>query len=211
MNILPVLSSFLILANANTHLLAKNKTEIKIETSRDNNGNGKKVSVSTSSNLNTNNSVKIENDKFEIRGTVDSVSTNSFTVNSQSISIDPSLVKSYRQKGILEAGQDVKVKGTIQNSVLYAQDVKVMEGALGNFKIDINNDIRADRPVYPRNSSPTENQPTATPNPLVSPSLTPAGNATVSANAKIKIKARGPVDQVIAFLAQVLSLLQNLL
>lgn len=200
----------------NQEVLAKNKTSVNIQTSvnsddkfeyedenedgdEDKNENNKEnqnsISINTKSNASTKNSVKIENNKFEIEGVVDTLSASSFTVSGQSISIDTGLVNTYRQKGILKVGNEVKVKGTVKNSILYAEDVKIMNGALGNFKVDIKNNNKVT---------------TVTPNPSISAGPAPSGSAAVSANANVKIKANGPVDQVILFLNQILNFLKTL-
>lgn len=209
-------------SNINREILAKNKTEINIQTSvnsenefeneiedenedededenEENDENQNSVSINTKSNTSAKNSVKIENNKFEIEGAVDSLSANSFTVNGQSVSIDTGLVNTYRQKGILKVGNEVKVKGTVKNSILYAEDVKIMNGVLGNFKVEVKS-----------NNKGTVTAATVTPNPSISAGPTPSGNATVSANADVKIKANGPVDQVILFINQILNFLKTL-
>src|SRR3989344_7303044 len=134
MIIAPIISSLLIFT---TTLISNNSTEIKVESSGNSNSS---VSVSTKSNVNTNSSVKINNSDFEIEGIIDSVSSDKFTVNDQSILIDSSQVNSYKQKGILVVGNEIKVTGNIKNGVLYAENILVKEGNPEGIITDVKTD-----------------------------------------------------------------------
>ena len=136
MIIAPIISSLLIFT---TTLISNNSTEIKVESSGNSNSS---VSVSTKSNVNTNSSVKINNSDFEIEGIIDSVSSDKFTVNDQSILIDSSQVNSYKQKGILVVGNEIKVTGNIKNGVLYAENILVKEGNPEGIITDVKTDNR---------------------------------------------------------------------
>src|SRR3990167_6794764 len=124
---------------------------------------------------------------FEIRGEISSISGNSFTILDQTIVVDPSQVSEFKQKGILKVGNMAKVEGKIINGTKYAKEIKVIGTGQGQFKFEID-------------ASPS-----------ASPSPSPEPTATPSANVAVKIKASGPVDQVIEFLNQILSFLENLI
>lgn len=141
--------------------------------------------------------VEIEENKFEIRGQISAVSGNNFVVAGQTIFIDPSQVREFEQKGIVNVGDNVKVEGVIKNGVKFAREIKVIGEGQGRFKFEIKG-----LPSLLPTVSPSVS-------PIGSPSATP--QATTSANVKVKIKANGPVDQVVTFLQQILNFLQNLI
>lgn len=109
---------FLTLFSAFTFLLAESKTEININ----NSVNSVENNVSVSTNSNGSSVVKINNNSFEIEGTIDSVSSAKFSVDTQSIS------KSENIGGAdnIQVGNKVKVKGTIKNSILFAEELNLM-------------------------------------------------------------------------------------
>lgn len=141
--------------------------------------------------------VEIENDRFEIIGKIESMSSNSFIVLGQTITIDPSRVSGFEQKGILKVGDSVKVEGIIKNGTKFAQEIKVSGAGGGRFKFEVRN--------FPLPSvAPTT---TVSPTPSVTPTGTPS--ASVS-NARVEIKAKGSVDQIKSFLEQALNFLKTL-
>lgn len=70
--------------------------------------------------------VEIKGNEFEIIGRIDAISANMITVAGQSITIDPTRVREFEQKGVLKVGQLVKVEGIIQNNVKLAREIKVL-------------------------------------------------------------------------------------
>ena len=146
--------------------------------------------------------IEVEQDKFEIRGTITTVVGNNFTVAGQTIFLDPTQVSKFKQKGILEVNKKVKAEGIIKNDVKFATEIMVIGEGQGRFKIEI------------KGSSFPTTLPTASPLPTSSltvgafPSASP--QATTSANIKVKVKAVGTVEQVSLFLQQILNFLKSL-
>lgn len=157
-------------------LLANSSSEVIIE----NNINSSNVSISTSSQGNT--SVKIENDKFEIEGTVSSVSENSFAVDGQSISKGALSINNLKQ------GTRVKVSGTITNSVLYADNITLQQKNHTEEKIEI------------------------TPQAVekVSPSAIPSSPPQASSSVEIKTGTEVSNSTIINIVIKVLSFLNNI-
>src|SRR3990167_6972473 len=161
-----------------------------------------------------NGNLEVGGSGFEIRGEISSISGNSFTILGQTIVVDPSQISEFKQKGILKVGSMAKVEGKIVNGTKYAKEIKVIGTGQGRFKFEI------EGVTFPAGSSPSPSpspipspSPTsnidASPSPSPSPSSEPT--ATPSANVAVKIKASGPVDQVIEFLNQILSFLENII
>lgn len=151
---------------------------------------------------------------FEIKGEISAISGNSFTILDQTIVIDPSQVSEFEQKGILAVGNMAKVEGKIINGTKYAKEIKIIGTGQGRFKFEIEGiTLPAGGSPNPSPSPSPSPSPTsdldASPSPLPSPSVEPS--ATPSANVAVKIKASGPIDQVIEFLNQILSFLENLI
>ena len=149
---------------------------------------------------------------FQIRGEISLISGNSFTILDQTIVVDPSAVSEFKQKGILKVGNTVKVEGKIVNGTKYAEEIMVIGTGQGRFKFEIKGF------TLPAQSSPSPSpSPNPSPSPISdisespSPSPSPSPSATPSANVSVKIKASGPVDQVIEFISQILSFLENLI
>lgn len=80
-----------------------------------------------------------EGDKFEIAGAIASISGNTFVVAGETITIDISKVKEFNQKGILSAGNSVKVEGVVVDGQKFAQEIKVFGQSGKNIKIEIKN------------------------------------------------------------------------
>ncbi|OGD97477.1 hypothetical protein A3H87_04845 [Candidatus Curtissbacteria bacterium RIFCSPLOWO2_02_FULL_42_37] len=135
---------------------------------------------------------EIEGQRFEIAGIVSSFSGNTIVVLGQTIMIDPSMVFEFEQKGIINVGDFVKVEGIINDGRKFAREIKVLGEGQGRFKFEVQGvNIQA---------SPS---PSASPTPGVSP----FPSASPTANVQVEVKANGPVDQVVAFLEQILDFL----
>lgn len=153
---------------------------------------------------------EIGTQEFKISGEISSISANTFVILGQTITIDPSQVSQFKQKGILKVGNVAKVEGVIVGSTKFAKEIKVIGTGQGRFKFEIEG-----LSLPSSNPSPT---PSVSPQPSASPEATssaspppsPSPEATQSADVSVKIKAQGPIDQVVAFLEQVLSILKNL-
>lgn len=75
-------------------------------------------------------------DDFEIMGDISAIAGNNFVVSGQTIFIDPSQVKEFEQKGILQVGERVKVEGIVKNGVKFAEDINVVGTGQGRFKFE---------------------------------------------------------------------------
>lgn len=80
-----------------------------------------------------------EGDKFETAGAIASISENTFVVAGETITIDISKVKEFKQKGILAVGNSVKVEGVVVDGQKFAQEIKVFGQSGKNIKIEIKN------------------------------------------------------------------------
>lgn len=136
-----------------------NRVRIKIEEKREN-----EIEIKDEQE-----EVEIKGNNFEIRGEIIKVEKDSFIVASQTIFIDPSLVRNFEQRSILKVGERVKVEGIIIDGKKFAREIKVFR-----------NDQQVEIEVK---------------------------NATETARAKVEVKSRGPVDQIINLLRQLISLL----
>lgn len=83
--------------------------------------------------------VDIKNDRFEITGKITSISDNSFTVMDQTVMIDPTQVKEFRQKGLLTVGTTVMAKGVIIDNQKFAEEIKVFDSSKGEVSIKVKN------------------------------------------------------------------------
>ena len=72
------------------------------------------------------NKLEVNGQEFEIRGEISAVSGNTFVVLGQTITVDPSKVNEFKQKGILEVGKRVKAEGVIQGGTKFAREIKVI-------------------------------------------------------------------------------------
>ena len=145
-----------------------------------------------------------DENEFEIRGQVDSIGTGSFIVDGQMILIDPSQVDEFKQKGILNPGDWVKVEGIIIDGGYYAEKIMTIGEGQGRFQIKINSNSEDGE----EDISPT---PTPTPTESVSPTPTPTPTPTETPNIQVNVKANGPIALVTEFLQQVLAYLQGLI
>lgn len=76
-------------------------------------------------------------DEFEIMGEISAIAGNNFVVSNHTIFIDPSQVKEFEQKGILEVGKRVKVEGIVKNGVNFAEEINVIGTGQGKFKFEV--------------------------------------------------------------------------
>jgi len=172
--------------------------------------------------------VKLREEAFDIDGVISSLSETSFVIGEDTIFIDPSQVASFRQKGVLEVGQRVKVRGVESEGVLYAKDINVIGTGQGKLQVWFRNLLPGgDTPEPTTSPEPTTTpdptdmpEPTISPDPSATPSATLDPTATPSAtpessplpeegieNGWISIKVSGLVSDVKDFLAQILSYL----
>ncbi len=138
--------------------------------------------------------------EFKIKGEITSVSGNTFVVMGETITIDPSKVNEFKQKGILAAGKKVKVEGIIEGGVKIAEEINVIGTGQGRFKIEIDGDDDV---------SPTPVQ--AIPTGTITPTPTGTTSASVSIPGTVKIKANGSIEDILNFLKQVFSFLSNII
>ncbi|OGM58084.1 hypothetical protein A3E46_00520 [Candidatus Woesebacteria bacterium RIFCSPHIGHO2_12_FULL_46_16] len=166
-----------------------------------------------------------EDNEFKIRGQVESIADGSFVVNGQTIYIDVTQVKKFKQKGILDVGDWVKVKGIVKDDKNYAEDINVIGEGQGQFMLKIKGlfgflptPSASPSPTPSSSASPTP-EASASPTPESSASPTPSGSASPTPSvspsptttARVSVKAQGPIDLVTSFLQQVLAYLQGLL
>ncbi|MGI5827797.1 MAG: DUF5666 domain-containing protein [Patescibacteria group bacterium] len=114
---------------------------------------------------------KVNNETFDIQGEIESASETSFIVGGQTIIVDPTMVAKFTQKGILEEGQRVKVRGIITEDGYLAQDINVIGTGQGRYQFKFENGVV----VTP---TPDENadDDTQDATPSASPSPTPQGS-----------------------------------
>ncbi|OGY07805.1 MAG: hypothetical protein A2782_01535 [Candidatus Blackburnbacteria bacterium RIFCSPHIGHO2_01_FULL_43_15b] len=67
-----------------------------------------------------------EDDRFDIRGTVNSISGNTVVIAGQTIVLDRNQVMRLRQRGTLATGQAARAKGVVQNGTLFAEEVRTI-------------------------------------------------------------------------------------
>jgi len=152
-----------------------------------------------------------DQNKFEIKGEIESIGDNSFVVLGQTIVIDPTKVREFEQKGILEVDKKIKVEGIIIDGTYYATEINVIGTGQGRFKIEIKGLIL---PSPSGSASPT---PTVSPTPSGSPEASPTGSPTASptssptALVNVEVKARGTLEQITLFFQGLLEYLQGLL
>lgn len=160
---------------------------------------------------NGNHKLKVEIDEddseFEVMGEITSVGGSSFVIAGQIVNVDPSKVEKFKQKGILEVGNKAKVEGIIVGDDKFAEEIKLIGTGQGRFKFEIRGLTFLVSPSPTPSGTPSAS-PDVSPSPNASPS--PSPSPSVSSNVKVKIKAIGPIDQVIAFLNQILSFLTGI-
>lgn len=170
------------------------------------------ISIKNEVGIENREKVEIKNDKFEIRGIITAVVGNNFTVAGQTIFMDPTQVKEFKQKGILEIGKDVKVEGIIKNGVKLATEIKVLGDGSGRFKLEIKGSPfpTALPTASPLPTSSLTMSPSPSASPTASNSASPTPQATSSADIRVKVKANGTIEQVNTFLQQILNYLKSL-
>lgn len=201
--LLPLIAIFFLLINTPAFAFKKDSDENGSEHSNKSrfevkiNGNvGSKDSNSDNGTSHIKLKLEVDDGEFDVRGQITSVSGNSFVIGGQTIEIDPSKVDKFKQKGILAEGNMAKVEGIIIGGDKFAEKISLIGTGQGRFKFEISGLTFI--------ASPTPSiDPSATPS--ASPDVSPS--PTVSANAKVKIKAVGPIDQVLSFLGQILGFL----
>lgn len=154
--------------------------------------------------------LEIGDSEFEVMGEITSVSNTSFEIGGQTINIDPSKVSKFKQKGILEVGNMAKVEGVIADGEKFAEEIKLIGKGQGRFKFEIKGLFSGSpEPSGSPSASPTSS-PDASVEPGASPSVSPSASPAASSDIRVKIKAIGPIDEVITFLEQVLGFLGGL-
>jgi hypothetical protein len=168
---------------------------------------------------------KSDEDKFQILGTVESVGDSSFVVGGQTILIDISKTPKFKQVGSIDVGDNLIVKGIVIDGVNYAQKIVVAGEKAGaevlQFKIKGLSYAGTPTPTPAPSTSPSpspEASPTASPSPSASPTASPSPEAsptvspspTASPTIVVDVKAKGPIEVVKEFLAQVLAYLEGL-
>lgn len=71
---------------------------------------------------------------FTLSGKITSFNNNSIVLGSQTIMMDSSKVPSFKQKGILQIGANVIIKGIIINNTKYATDINVIGTGQGRLQ-----------------------------------------------------------------------------
>lgn len=130
--------------NVDSQTNSQNRTVVNTEDSS---------TISVSQSGGGNNSVKINNINFEIKGTVTSVTDNSFDLSNQTIFMDSSRISGLKGSGVLSVGNEVNAKGTVKNGKLYADEVS--GSAAGNQSVNPS-------PTATPSSTP-ENSPSSSP------------------------------------------------
>lgn len=69
--------------------------------------------------------VEIKGNRFEITGEITKIENDSFVVASQTIFIDPNLVRDFRQRGTLKLGERVRVEGIIVDAKKFAREIRI--------------------------------------------------------------------------------------
>ena len=171
MTIFPVIASF-------TFLLAQSSSEIIIN----NNVNNVENNISVKTEGSGNSSVKINNDKFEIEGTVDSVSGSTFTVDTQKITFPQN------QENSVSVGNRVRVSGRIKDNILFTENIEVLGSGNSNTKTEIKIDKSE----------------------LATPSLSPSPAASVTPKSEAAGSADNSGNIIKDILQNILSFLQNI-
>lgn len=156
-----------------------------------------------------------ENNEFKISGQIESISGSSFVVDGQTIYIDLTQVSKFKQKGTMDVGDWVKVKGIVKDEKNYAEDINVIGEGQGRFMLKIKGLFTSLSPSPSPSPSPSAS-PEVSPTPTPSGSPSPTASASPSPSASplgitVKVKTEGPIELVTAFLQQVLAYLQGLL
>lgn len=171
--------------------------------------------------LNSQNDNDEDENEFKIMGVAESVEEDSFVVGDITILIDPSQVDEFKQKGILDEGDWVKVKGEIIGDNYYAKEIMTIGEGQGRFKLEIEAEDNEDEDENEDEPTPTPTEsPSPTPTESVSPTptetISPTPTETVSPtptdtiSGEVTVRATGPIALVTQFLQQVLSYLEGL-
>lgn len=179
--------------------LATTKSEVKINEGKSrvnvdvqsNISSSNQTIIKSNSNININTSssgqeqvkVNIQNNKFEIKGKINSYSDNNLNVSGQGIKIDQSKVANFKKEGELGVGKTVEVKGVVIDNNLYAQEI-ILEG-----------------------SSLSPN-PSSIPSPITEPSPTSASSPS-SIPAQVKEKIISQLNNLIAKIREMIAKLQE--
>lgn len=115
----------------------KGSAEIKVESSHDDDEDGFEAEDAVGGIGAT--KVEIKSNSFEITGTITAISANTFTVAGQTITIDPSKVNEFEQKGILSIGNRVKVEGAVISGTNFAREITVLGTGQGKLKVEVKN------------------------------------------------------------------------
>ncbi|MBI2590583.1 MAG: hypothetical protein HYW33_01745 [Candidatus Blackburnbacteria bacterium] len=67
-----------------------------------------------------------EDDRFDIRGTVNSISGNTVVIAGQTIVLDRNQVGRLRQRGTLVVGRAARARGIVRNGTLFAEEVRAI-------------------------------------------------------------------------------------
>lgn len=183
----------------------ESRFELKIRGDHQDNDRGHNNKNSEDEDEDNKTKIEIDNSEFEVRGEITSVSANSFVIAGQTINIDPLKVSEFEQKGILAVGNSAKVEGIIVDGDKFAEEIKLIGTGQGRFKFEIRGLTISASPTPGATPSAS---PDASPQASVSPS--PSSSPSVSSDIRVKIKANGPLDQVVAFLQQILGFLTGL-
>lgn len=85
------------------------------------------------------NNVNIFSQTITIWGEITSITANTFVIADQTITIDPSKVSKFAQKGIIKVGSRAKVKAIVINGTAYATDINIIGTGQGRFQIKSKN------------------------------------------------------------------------
>lgn len=173
-------------------------TKINVTTSTDSNSETN-VETNTNNNISIHqsgdgdNEVKIENNKFTVKGTLTAFTGDSISISNQKITRNSSTSIS----GELKVGNQAEASGVIQNSVLIAEKITVSGSSSNsnnsNTKININSNTN------------TNSETNASPSPSVSPS--PSASTVVINSEKFE---KTEINQLIKALENILSFLNRL-
>lgn len=85
------------------------------------------------------NNVNISSQTITIWGKITSIKENTFVIADETITIDPSKVSKFTQKGIITVGAKAKVKAIVINGTAYATDINIIGTGQGRFQIKAKN------------------------------------------------------------------------
>ncbi|MBI2074905.1 MAG: hypothetical protein HYT83_03670 [Candidatus Levybacteria bacterium] len=117
----------------------KGKNEVKIENKVENEVEDEEVE-DEAEEVQEQARVRIEADRFEVRGTITSISDSTIAVADQTINIDPTQVDEFKQRGLLNVGDFAKVEGIIVNGTKFAREIKVIGEGQGRVQFELRNE-----------------------------------------------------------------------